>query len=391
MKRARSGCNERLPARRSLLLVALTLLAACGSAQAAPQRSEVTPSTLGGVGVLPKEVTSAPTTARPTTSAASTTTATTVAVTTGTTVVEVATSSAEPPPSAAAVASLKVTTPAGERAAGNRILLIGDSVLASTSSRYSNDTCKALVPLGWKVEVDAEVGRFIDFGDRVLDRRLSAGWDAAVIFLGSNYGDNQPVFASMLEEQVDRLSPRPVVLVTVTEFKPSRAEVNAAIRMITFNHPNVSVVDWATISEDDGLLGGDGLHLTPQGRQALAMHIAAAVGEAPTGTGTGQCMSSSFRDDSAGSVDTGTTAPVRPNTTRRATATTKPKTTTKPTTATTSKPTTATTSKTTTETTVDTPKTTEPTTPKTTPKATTATTDAPKTTPAPGGGGDDGG
>ncbi|MFT3853787.1 MAG: hypothetical protein QM733_13760 [Ilumatobacteraceae bacterium] len=375
-----------MSARRSLLLAALTLLAACGSAQAAPQRSEVTPSTLGGVGVLPKEVTRVTqeaATAKPTTTAATTT----VAVTMPATVAEAATSTAEPATSVAtAEAALKATTPVGERAAGNRILLIGDSVLAGTSSRYSNDVCKALVPMGWKVEVDAEVGRFIDFGDQVLDRRLSAGWDAAVIFLGSNYGDNQPVFASMLEEQVDRLSPRPVVLVTVTEFKPSRAEVNAAIRMIAFNHPNVSVVDWATISEGDGLLGGDDLHPTSQGRQVLAMHIAAAVGEAPTGPG--QCMSSSFRDDSAGSVDTGTTAPARTSTTRRATATTT-KTTTKPTTETTSKPTTETTSKPTTATTVDTPQTTEPATTKATTKPTTATTDAPATTAAPADGGGD--
>ncbi len=42
--------------RHALPVVALTLLAACGSAVAAPQRSVVTVSTLGGVGVLPANV-----------------------------------------------------------------------------------------------------------------------------------------------------------------------------------------------------------------------------------------------------------------------------------------------------------------------------------------------
>ena len=393
---------EALPVRRPVLLPALLLLAACGSAQATNGGSEVTASTLGGVGVLPVQVaelpaaTAAATTATPptpvttTTTVPSTTTSTGAPATATTVATEVATP-AEPTTSVAAVAALKVIGPAGARAGGNRVLVIGDSVLAGTTSRYSNDMCKSVVPLGWQVEVDAEVGRFIDFGDRVLDKRLSSGWDAAVIFLGSNYGDNQPVFASMLEAQVDRLSPRPVVLVTVTEFKPDRAEVNAAIRMIAFNHPNVSVVDWATISEGDGLLGGDGLHPSPQGREVLAQTIAAALGPAPAQPG--KCLSTSFRDDSAGSVDTGTTAPVR-TTTRRTTATkTTTKTTTKTATPTTSRSTTATTTNPTTETTADaprttvgTPKTTVATTPKTTdppttPKATPPPTPAP--TPAP--------
>src|SRR5262245_15564757 len=49
---------------------------------------------------------------------------------------------------------------------GTRVLMIGDSIMASTSSRYGGEMCKELVPRGWSVEVDAETGRFIDFGDR---------------------------------------------------------------------------------------------------------------------------------------------------------------------------------------------------------------------------------
>ncbi len=284
--------------------------------------------------------------------------------------------------------------------------MIGDSVLAGTSSRYSNDMCEAVVPLGWQVELDAEVGRFIDFGDRVLDKRLSAGWDAALIFLGSNYGDNQALYASMLEEQVDRLGPRPVVLVTVTEFKPDRAEVNAAIKMIAFNHPNVSVVDWATISATTpGVLSGDHLHPTPSGRQVLAMNVAAALGEAASQPGA--CLKANFRDDSAGSVTTGTNRPVSPPTTarRRTATTTKPttkpttkatptttKSTTQPSTGPTTQPTTPTSPKPSTEPTTKpspeptTPKTTDAPAPVTTPKPsppTTADSPAPATTRGP--------
>ena len=81
----------------------------------------------------------------------------------------------------------------GPKVSGNRLLMIGDSIMASTSSRYGNEMCDALVPLGWQVAIEAEASRFAEFGVRVLDQRLNAeaGWDAAVVFLGTNYEGNK--------------------------------------------------------------------------------------------------------------------------------------------------------------------------------------------------------
>ncbi len=66
-----------------------------------------------------------------------------------------------------------------ERVNGNRLLVIGDSILASTATRYGKELCEALNPIGWSVEVDAEPGRFIDFGNEVAEdasrRRRRAG------------------------------------------------------------------------------------------------------------------------------------------------------------------------------------------------------------------------
>ena len=158
---------------------------------------------------------------------------------------------------------------------GNRVILIGDSVMASTSQRYGGEMCAALVPLGWQTEVDAETGRFIDFGDEVLDSRLAAGWDVSVILLGNNYGDNQDVYREYLDAMVARLSPQPVVLLTVTEFKPSRAQVNAVIFEMAQKYPNVVVLDWAAVTAADRRSpGDDGLHLAQAGREALAEQVA---------------------------------------------------------------------------------------------------------------------
>ena len=189
----------------------------------------------------------------------------------------------------------------GETVDGNRILMIGDSILASTSSRYGNHMCEAVVPLGWQVAVEAEPSRFVDFGNLVLDKLLidDAGpeddWDAAVVFLGSNYGGDQVKYETELVEILDRLAPRPVVLLTVTEYRPDYVEVNEVVNRLGAERDNITVLDWSTISDAPGVLSSDRLHPTDTGRRILAESVAAALGPVD---GEGDCLRSTFRDDS---------------------------------------------------------------------------------------------
>jgi len=189
----------------------------------------------------------------------------------------------------------------GEQVMGNKVLMIGDSILASTARRYGNNMCRALEPLGWQVEVEAEVSREITFGNRVLRSRLEAGWDAALILLGNNYGQKPNVFMSELNKMLLALAPRPVLLLTVTEFELIQSEVNDIIRSVGSLYPNVTVVDWATMSTFPGVLSADGLHLTDDGREFLAQVVAPYFGTAPVPPG--DCLSSKFHDDSAGSIN----------------------------------------------------------------------------------------
>lgn len=197
----------------------------------------------------------------------------------------------------------------GEQVEGNRILLIGDSILAGTSRRYSNNMCNVLVPLGWEVDVEAEPSRFIDFGNRVLDRVLpddvdpDDDYDAAVVFLGSNYGNDEVVYEAELREILDRLSPRPTLLLTVTEYRPYYSEVNEVVRRLADEYANVTLVDWESVARTPGVLSGDRLHPTNQGRQVLAELIAASLGQ--VAVGDGECLDASFTDDSQASSDSG--------------------------------------------------------------------------------------
>ena len=223
---------------------------------------------------------------------------------------------------APSAASIDPANQIGSKVSGNRVLTIGDSVMASTATRYTNDMCKALVPLGWQVEVEAETGRFVEFGTKVLKRRWAAGWDVVVILLGNNYMEFQSGYRKELDSIISSIEPNPVILLTVTEFKKSRRRVNEVIREMATTHKNVTVVDWATITADDPTLtGGDRLHLTLPGRQKLADTVARALGPSPAGPG--DCMTSVFKDDSAIPV-TGTTVAGIPgsNTTTTAAGTT---------------------------------------------------------------------
>lgn len=197
--------------------------------------------------------------------------------------------------------------PIGSRLSGNRVILIGDSIMTSVSQRYGGQACTTLVPLGWQVEVDAETGRFIQFGPKVLDKRLSAGWDAAVILLGNNYLYNKRQYQDQLHLLLTRLAPRPTVLLTTTLFRPAQTNVNSAIVEEGALFPNVTIVDWASITQDTSLLGADGLHLTENGRVKLADAIGGALGPV-AGTG-GKCLKTAFRDDSMGSP-TGKNGPI---------------------------------------------------------------------------------
>ncbi|WP_276967339.1 GDSL-type esterase/lipase family protein [Desertimonas flava] len=194
----------------------------------------------------------------------------------------------------------------------NRVLMIGDSIMASTSSRYGGEACRQLEPAGWAVEVNAETGRFIDFGMRVLDDRLDAGFDVAVVMLGNNYGANPDVFEDGLRDIVDELIDSdpgmPIILYTVTMYRPDRAEVNDIVYEVAAEHDNIRVIDWETeTSEDPSLVGGDGLHLSDSGRARMIELLAEELGDAPDGS-TGDCLGSDFTDDSATS-GTGTTLP----------------------------------------------------------------------------------
>jgi hypothetical protein len=248
---------------RSAVLGALLLVAvACGSSDSDGATTTAVNGTVAGIGNLPAQV--------------------------STTAVD---SSSE---TSAPIESRTLTV--GELSNGPRLLMIGDSIFAAVSRRYSNMACDRLVPMGWQVAVEAERGRFIDLGLRIVKKKLPQGFDAAVLFLGTNYGKKQDVYKEYLDKILDELAPRPVIILTATEYKPFMQEVNAVIEEEVRTRDNVWLVDWREISKTPGVLWKDGIHPVDAGNVVLMDSIIEVLGNAP-GNDLGECLNVEFKDD----------------------------------------------------------------------------------------------
>ncbi|MEY4361664.1 MAG: hypothetical protein RL391_970 [Actinomycetota bacterium] len=187
-------------------------------------------------------------------------------------------------------------TTVGQVASGPRLLLIGDSIFATVARRYNNKACRRLVPLGWQMVIEAEIGKSIQFGPEVLDAKLDEDWDAAVVFLGTNYWQSEGEFRRLLQSVLDDLEPRPTVLFTTSMYRPDQREVNDIIEEEARNRDNVWLVDWESISKADGVLAGDGIHPSTEGNDLLVAVLAKVLGTAPGG-GAGKCLESEFVED----------------------------------------------------------------------------------------------
>ena len=186
----------------------------------------------------------------------------------------------------------------GETAKGRRLLMIGDSIFASLATRYGDLACRTLNPQGWQVSVEAEVGRFIELGLRIVNRKLPQGFDAVVLFLGTNYRNDQVEYRSTLIEILDQLSELPVVILTASEHRFEITEVNDVIIEQVGQRDNLWLIDWRRLSKKPGVLWKDGIHPTEDGESYLISEIAAVLGTAP-GTGSGSCLPSEFVADTS--------------------------------------------------------------------------------------------
>lgn len=204
----------------------------------------------------------------------------------------------------------EITDTVGAVAEGNRLLLIGDTALATLTTRQGGIGCETLADFGWETAIEAERGRFLAFATEVLDEvavDVAEPWDVVGLMFGHHADVGPDEFRTSLEEIVDRISPRPVVLYTVAPvtidgaLSAEAVARNDEIRAVAAERPNVVLIDWSqTIQDEQDIdLVEDGFVPTTAGMERLVVLTAGALGDAPDGAADGACVEPVFVDDSA--------------------------------------------------------------------------------------------
>ncbi len=151
------------------------------------------------------------------------------------------------------------------------ILAIGDSMLVATAPVLAN----ALQ----RVEVDASIGRQVDEGIEILERRRQAGTLPQVVVV--NLGVNGPLHSAQFERAMAALRDvERVIWVTVTVPRPWEETTNQVLHKQVPRYANAVLVDWHRISAGHKkLFWQDGYHPRPEGAKLYAELIADAVRE----------------------------------------------------------------------------------------------------------------
>jgi peptidoglycan/LPS O-acetylase OafA/YrhL len=152
------------------------------------------------------------------------------------------------------------------------VFALGDSVMLGSAKKLS---AQGLV-------VDAVKSRQVREGLQVINYYTSIGQlgDNVVIHLGTNGSTTTETFHQLIEPMA--AVPRVVVLTVRVPGRPYQEANNAIINALPARFPNVTVVDWFSLSEDKkSWFAGDGIHLNGVGQDAYVAAILAALGRTP--------------------------------------------------------------------------------------------------------------
>jgi len=167
-------------------------------------------------------------------------------------------------------------TIAGPAAAAPSLLHVGDSLAVG-----SDPPLRQLLP-GWSITTDALKSRPTSAGVAIIDRQPSLP-SRLVVELGTNDSPDQSAQFAGYVRHVLALAGSNRCVVWVNIHRPpyngiSYAGYNRALDQIAATSANLAVVDWnGMVNSNGSLVGGDGVHATPDGYQARAAAIAQAL------------------------------------------------------------------------------------------------------------------
>ncbi|MFV0316236.1 MAG: hypothetical protein ACK5O2_04660 [Microthrixaceae bacterium] len=159
---------------------------------------------------------------------------------------------------------------AGDPAAPTRVALVGDSIMAGAVPQLD----ASLRAAGFDPIVDAQESRSTSRGADSVGLYAAAGVDEIVVMLGANDSGDPDLFASRVAEViaaadgVDRL-----YWITIPEVRDYYPAANRIVADQLAARPGAKVLDWNSVLVAGDLTGGDGMHLRPEGADALAAFV----------------------------------------------------------------------------------------------------------------------
>jgi len=190
------------------------------------------------------------------------------------------------------LATITATANGGEHVSGNRVLVIGDSILNFSQS----DVSHALAATGWQPVVDGRSGSTIEEWDSLVGPDASlARPDVAVVELGTNdcdttCNDLSPAIDNIVEQLIEH-GAGAVLWLNVQTMRsppipgapnyPLHADyVNYAIEQASVRWPQMQVVDFSDLfAQHPEWHLADGFHPNALGQAGLAFLISAALHE----------------------------------------------------------------------------------------------------------------
>jgi hypothetical protein len=158
------------------------------------------------------------------------------------------------------------------------VTLVGDSLNVG----IERDLARQLS--GWRIDAHDLVGRATPEGIDEL-RRLGGGLaPVVVVSLGTNDPDgSEGEFRRLVDEAIDVVGHgRCLVWATVVRDGTARAGFNRVLEDARSEHPNVRLVEWASlVGEETDVLAADLVHGTPEGYARRAEETARAIRDCP--------------------------------------------------------------------------------------------------------------
>jgi lysophospholipase L1-like esterase len=133
---------------------------------------------------------------------------------------------------------------------------------------------------GWRVDTHDQVGRATREGVDELRARRNSLAPIVVVSLGTNDAEgSEDEFRALVDQAIDIVGPdRCLVWATIARDGEERQAFDNVLRSASEAHPNLHLVDWASmVADDSSLLAADRVHGTPEGYARRAEETARAI------------------------------------------------------------------------------------------------------------------